>query len=154
MTRKVSDVILSLESDVQNILHYLKSIDFKLSTLMNAKAEILSNTESIPSVSSTEDVPSIPETNNKLFTIRQKILYSDDESPVRIAKVQVFNSNGDKVKETRTGPSGKWEAKLPAGTYKVRIQKSKINNYPHITKYIDINVVSGKELQLLEDIKA
>lgn len=171
MIRKGSDILLSIEEQNQEILGYLRSMDLLFKRILNRLNLQDAAIPTLPAVQlhhptvEPSDPLSVSLTHNqaasleapgssKIRAVRQQVVYSVDEKPVPIAKVKIYNSQGELIKETRTGPSGKWSADLNVGqSYGVTIEKSKVRKYPLVKLKSEFSVQTGSEPQILERLE-
>lgn len=86
--------------------------------------------------------------------VRQQVVYEND-SPVRLAKVAVVNSEGKQIGDTMTDNVGKWKMNLAPGKYHAVILRKALPEIrlPEINKRINFEVPDQSEPLVLETVK-
>ena len=52
-----------------------------------------------------------------------QVLKNDDDTPLFLANVEVFDENGELINQTRTNTKGRWLMALSPGDYQVHVLK-------------------------------
>ena len=166
MERKLSDVVLALESSVEEIKSYVKSLDYNIKLLLNEKnvktSQPSQNIEEIlkkavqPTVEPSElvDFPQVINVlpNGTPRTVQEKLFYkSDPNKLILLAQIEIFDESGQKlVKKTRTNNQGAWTARLAPGTYQIRAAKGATIDKAGVVANYTILVPAGEGSLTLE----
>ncbi len=82
----------------------------------------------------------IPQSGDgKKIPIQQKVLYPDNKVVV-LANIEIFDTNKNLIKKTKTNNVGKWNALLEPGAYVVHVFKSGTVDKPSIDRKFEISV--------------
>lgn len=153
---KISESMESLSSSIKVLEKSIKSLNSKFIILTKKVDAIEEKMESSFSYQKNETQSSMPsakppggspsanqnfskeETNDKLVLGAIKTygyIVNKDRVPIPNIKVTVFDKDKDKIRSIKTNSDGYWEARLPAGVYKIIYSHEKFND---IIKEIEI----------------
>jgi hypothetical protein len=173
--RMASDVLIEIESKLDNILGYIRNIDFnnkliiqRISKLEGGKvpvevgSKVQKRTASTPSVqpsvspvggivSDNSDSENDQKNSAQKYLVQQKITYSDDKNVI-LVNIHIFDSDNNLIQKTRTSSSGKWSVGLGEGKYKVVLNKPGSTKRPALSKEFFINVSSDAHPLVLDQI--
>lgn len=119
--RKASDILLSVDDKLSELLEIAKSIDNNVKLILKS-----SNDKPKPKIVETivADKPKPIVSTGKAVTVQQKILYSEDQRPAILAEIKIFDSSTmAQVATTKTNPGGLWTKQLMPGNYLIEIKK-------------------------------
>jgi len=170
--RKATDILLSIEQKLEEVLSQLRNHDLLLKTLNNKISSKPFSSESlveslVETIKEQKQIPgikpgiklNIPEKFNGLksnnISVEQQIQYPDGK-PIAMAKVEIFKKNGmdlELVKSIKTNPVGKWMSNLSAGEYKIAVMKSAIGNKAPVKIDYDVVIMEKEGLVKLDDYK-
>lgn len=123
----------TVEADYQKSAEQLKAE--KIAT--SPKEEVVFTQVKEPNV--------IIELPGKKTPVQQRLVYSNDDKNIYMAKVEILDKNGQLVKQIRTNQTGKWLAALPAGEYKVSVSKAASSNKPKVDYQYNIVIPDSTE---------
>lgn len=205
--KKATDVILEMNSKLDDVLAYVKNMDFKYNLILEKLnntvksvpiAQVVHSTKTPPILSAPSmeafDFPNYetkspptpktklaialeeasfdqeetdeveqeknpegkkrnlrfyPNAQEKRIPVQQRICYSDGKN-VSMANVEISDSNGVLIKETKTSNQGKWTATLPAGNYMVMVSKMPTNIKPKVELKFPIAVSDSDSIVELD----
>ena len=196
--RKISDVVLDLESKVRSLGGFTQNIDNNVKLILDKLNRLSSQLENLKGISAspassvvppqsrlklsvdipddtlvaqplyesslsddvsssdnelTEEVvhkgqrrglrnPGDPSNTSKVV-VSQQILFPDGKA-IFLANVEIMNTQGLLIKETRTNPKGRWMAALDPGEYTVHVLKRDNAKLPVELRY-KIRIPQSKE---------
>jgi hypothetical protein len=178
LTRKATDVLLSIETDVKKILAHVQNQDLLAKTLNNKISQLEKRLENQPvtkpvpaSVPIQKQMPGLkpgiqlketgpnknqlvksigtnPEQLHKSVPVQQMVLFPNGTG-VAMAHVEIF-SGSSLVKNLKTNTVGKWTNALSPGPYTIHVFKKATNTSQAIESTKDIEVPDSAEPVQLE----
>ena len=140
---KIGKSIDSLNSRLDLIEKNIKSLNSKFIILtkkiesINKEKNEFKSQNNLPSANAV-DAPKKEVTNDKLVLGSIKTygyIVDTNRKPIQEVSVAIFDKDGSKIRSLKTDTSGYWEARLPAGLYKIIYTHKNFND---ITKEISI----------------
>lgn len=146
---KISESMEALNSSIKVLEKSIKSLNSKF-IILTKKVDAIEEKMEASKVSQANDLQSsVPtakppggnpsanqnfsqeETNDKLVLGAIKTygyIVNKDRAPIPNIKVSIFDSEKDKIRSIKTNSDGYWEARLPAGSYKIIYSHEKFND--------------------------